>query len=1121
MASSLPFARSGPRPVLSRSNGLRSLLVALLALFLVAAPLGVPAGAIFERERPRGNPIVEGPNTDLIITRTGEGQRLTGALPPVGSTWPVNQYPTSIPAGYQTDNVDFAGVIYAQDVESTEEVPTYCIDIRTSTRVDIGYENGTWSEANVPNVGYVARILNSYYPAVPGQPAGLNNNQRAAAVQAAIWFFSDGYVVNPSNPLYSAVQAIVNDTIAAGPLAEPEAPDVNIDPPTAEGPVTGLTGPYTLTAEDGATLTVAVSEGYSLYSDAAGTQPLPETVPSGTQVWVRSDTGSTEPAVITARAVVTVQSGNVFLYDGNTTGVPDAQKLILAATRDISATAEATAEFFAVGGLTVTKSIAGEAAGQQGAVTIAVDCDADGQFTLEVPAETTEDTSQTFTGIRAGAVCTITEPVTGATDTVLVTPSIPAPVTITADTTATATVIDTYTFAPGTLVVEKEFTGDAVGNQDEIVLNVVCTNGLNTTVTIPAGQAETFSAEFGDLPAGTSCTVTEPTTGSTTEVTVTPTLPAAVTIPAAGSVTATVSNAVAFNPGVIAVNKVIAGVAAGQQGPVVLALTCTNGGTAVLTETITIPAGATGTVRNEFGDVPAGSVCSVTETATGATTEVGVVTESTGDATIPAGGGAEITVTDTYSLNPGSITVAKALAGPAVGQQGAVTLQVVCTVDDATVLDETVELAAGATAGTSQTFPNVPANASCAVTEPATGETVQVAVDVDLPDTVTVPPGGTATATVTDTYTLKDGLLQVVKTIDGEAAGLQEGIEIDVSCGPDGSVLLQTWTIPPGTTGETVAEFRNIPAGTECTVTEVAAGITPAITVVTVEPDPVAVPPGERIQVRVTDTYSFAPGTLAVNKVFAGAAAGVQGDVQLEVLCTLDDEEVLSETVDIPAGETEPFQTAFEDIPAGAECSVTEPVTGATETVSVLTDLPDPVTIPAGDGAELTVTNTYEFGPGILVVTKTIAGTAAGEQAEVIIDVRCTVGEEASLTATVTVPAGTTGSFTQEFTGVPAGSECAVTETADGRTETVSVETVLPAAVTVPAAGRAELAVVNTYAAEVRPAPAPRPEKPGSLPDTGSNGVGLAFSIGAGTLLLGSVLLAAVRRRRGTTGEDL
>ena len=71
-------------------------------------------------------------------------------------------------------------------------------------------------------MGYVARLLNEYYPNTT-EPAALTDlNQKAAAVQAAIWFFSDRYVLNTSDPLHATVVAIVDDISkvgAAGPAA--------------------------------------------------------------------------------------------------------------------------------------------------------------------------------------------------------------------------------------------------------------------------------------------------------------------------------------------------------------------------------------------------------------------------------------------------------------------------------------------------------------------------------------------------------------------------------------------------------------------------------------------------------------------------------------------------------------------------------------------------------------------------------------------------------------------------------------------------------------------------------------------------------------------------------------
>lgn len=168
---------------------------------------------------------------------------------------------------------------------------------------------------------------------------------------------------------------------------------------------------------------------------------------------MRSDTGSAEPATLTARAVVTVQTGNVFLYDQNTTGVAEAQKLVLAATRDIAASRTATAEFFAVGSLTVTKSISGEAAGDQGDVSISIDCGTGYQFTLAVPAGTTADTS-----------------VSGATDTIGVATELPDPLTIPAGDGVEATVINEYSFDPGTVIVTKAISGEGAGSQGKCPL---------------------------------------------------------------------------------------------------------------------------------------------------------------------------------------------------------------------------------------------------------------------------------------------------------------------------------------------------------------------------------------------------------------------------------------------------------------------------------------------------------------------------------------------------------------------------------------------------------------------------------------------------------------------------
>ena len=222
-----------------------------------------------------------------------------------------------------------------------------------------------------------------------------------------------------------------------------------------------------------------------------------------------------------------------------------------------------------------------------------------------------------------------------------------------------------------------------------------------------------------------------------------------------------------------------------------------------------------------FDDIPAGTVCTVTETADGATSTVAVTTTgSPQDVTIPAGDAAAAEITDTYSPAPGALTVTKTIAGPAAGSQAAVTIQAVC---DGTALTPDFVIDAGTAAGTtSHTYQDVPAGATCTVTETANGSSSTVAViTVGSPQDVTVPAGGVATAELVDVYHLVPGSLTVTKTISGVSAGEQGAITIGVDC--DG-LPLPEFTIPAGATGPQSHTYDNIPAGLTCTVTETADG---------------------------------------------------------------------------------------------------------------------------------------------------------------------------------------------------------------------------------------------------------------------------------------------------------
>ncbi|WP_152229598.1 MULTISPECIES: thioester domain-containing protein [Arthrobacter] len=506
------------RPSLPRASAGTG-VVGVLVFLLLLLQFAMPAQAVFSGESPGEE--LPSDITEITMTGTGAGQGVAGGLPPLGTPFdPTTGYPADVPAGYEPANEGFAGIITTVDaVGNTQQM--YCIDIRTSTYTGLGYESGTWDESNVPNIGYVNRVLNSYYPDQPGLPDAPSDNIRAAAVQAAVWFFSDGYVLEDTDSVRPYTAAIVAAVLAAGPLTEPPAPNVSIDPPTAAGPTDGVTGPFTITSDPG-TVTVAVPAGYTLYTDPAGTVPLTgTTVTSGTQLWVRNDNQTTDPVVLTATAVVPVQTGNVYLYAGNNPQVTTAQKLILAADAQIESNAQATAEFFVAGDLTVSKAFAGEGAGLQGDISLVVDCGASGVFTFDIPAGTNTAVTETVAGLPVGTVCSVTEPVTGSTTAVTVTPVLPEPVTIT-DGENLLAVTNTVDLNPGSLLVTKTITGTGAGLQDDIVIHVQCGEGIVDEVFVLAAgtTAGGYTQLYEGIPAGTLCNISEPTSGANEDVTV-------------------------------------------------------------------------------------------------------------------------------------------------------------------------------------------------------------------------------------------------------------------------------------------------------------------------------------------------------------------------------------------------------------------------------------------------------------------------------------------------------------------------------------------------------------------------------------------------------------------------
>ena len=853
--SGIGWRRAG-LALLMRRRAWRVPVLALLALGVLLLQ-AASAGAVWRGPSPV-HPA-HGAGTQLVMSGTGEGQAVTGFIADASNPFdPVTDgYPTCATtcSGFTRKDEGFAGIIRGRPTDGTAELKLYCIDILTATYGGIGYVLGTWDTANVPNVDYVARLLNEYYPNTD-EPAGLTNlNQKAAAVQAAVWFLTDRYVLSTSDPLRGEVVQIVDHVIDAGPVGEQPKPSLTITPSSVSGPAHKVLGPFTVTtSHPPATVTAT---GGSMFSDAAGTVPIANgaMVPSGQKIWLRS-TGPTV-AVLEATSKSTVPHGNVYLYDGYTGGVSDAQHLILAKQGTLTSTVTGAAEFLAPGSLVVKKTIAGPAAGSQARVVIEVDCD-DGvtRPVFVIPAGAPAGTtSKTYEPIAVGTICTVIETSNGSVvGTEVVVTGDGQEVTIPSGKSETVEVTDTYYYV-GSLIVRKTIAGPGAGQQGEIVIHTVCDGtALTPDFVIPAGTpAGDQTMQYDHIRVPATCTVTETVDGHTSTVSVVVERSGqTVSVPAGDIVEADISDTYGLVPGELEVTKSIAGPLAGQQGMVVIHTVCN--GTPLIPDFVILPGAPAGDQSHIYSPVPTPASCVVTETINGVTSAVSaVVIGSSQTVTIPPGGSGAAHITDTYGPAPGSLLVTKTIAGPRAGHQGPVTIHVVC---NGTALSPDFTIASGAPAGSvSHSFDGIPAGSVCTVTETADGATATVTATVaGNGQTVTVPAGKVVPVNIMDVYLGAPGSLKVTKTIAGGAARGHGSISILVACG--GPLHAYVFHIRAHATGSKSRSFTRLPAGSRCTVTETAAGGTGTAGVVaTGSHTKATIRANRRATVHLTDTF--------------------------------------------------------------------------------------------------------------------------------------------------------------------------------------------------------------------------------------------------------------------------
>ena len=356
----------------------------------------------------------------MTMSGTGPGRGVSGFVPDATNPFdPVlDGYPADNPTtGFTPKDEGFAGVIFGQPTDgSANPQPVLFRPVhRHLARPRLRPRNVGCRHRS--ERGLCGADPERVLPVCP-HPAGRAGQHQRAGGRGAGWPSGSSATAtssNTSDPLHATVAAIVAHIISEGSghgaaRAEPgHHPDH-----TPAVPVTdAIVGPFTVTSGTGSATVTAT--GADMFSDAAGTASIAPgaTVTTPAQIWLKS-TGP-DGAVLQATAKATVPKQNVYLYDGNTPGLGDAQRLILALDSELTTTVTANAEFKAVGSLVVQKTIAGPAAGSQGQVTIHTVCGGQALTPDFVVASGTPagTSSRTYTGIPSGSVCTITETANG------------------------------------------------------------------------------------------------------------------------------------------------------------------------------------------------------------------------------------------------------------------------------------------------------------------------------------------------------------------------------------------------------------------------------------------------------------------------------------------------------------------------------------------------------------------------------------------------------------------------------------------------------------------------------------------------------------------------------------
>lgn len=494
----------------------------------------------------------------------------------------------------------------------------------------------------------------------------------------------------------------------------------------------------------------------------------------------------------------------------------------------------------------------------------------------------------------------------------------------------------------------------------------------------------------------------------------------------------------------------------------------------VTPSTFTLNNGAARTVTN----LPAGAVCTVTETQTRSATVTKVVTVGgvAGSSTSGATAAGIVLASDTElgvptnavaytnSIAVGSLTVTKAITGAGASEygDGVFTVRVSCTRTSAAASPVTVGAPANsvyyglltfsASTALSRTIDNLPAGSSCAISETVNAGATQVT----NPTNVTIVGGSTVSRTVTNRFDLASitvGKTVQTSAVDAEGAPVYpaDPFAFSVACAFQSETVLATgFAASPMTFtlrhGET-RTLAGLPAGAACTVTETddqnadstsvlrtvngtATSIDgTATTIASLAAD--ATSPVTRNTTQFTNRYGVSSFTISKDVIGGGVDQFAPASFTAALYCESADGLVSFDAdVTVPADGV----STIENLADGSTCAVFErdvALTGA-DAHRIVDDQGDVIdgtgiVITAAEPGRVTLENYYLTGE--LDVTKTVVGAGADFGAgpfEVTLECeRDGIAVDIDGGATRSITAGGTASYTV----LPSGAECTLTET--------------------------------------------------------------------------------------------